>query len=334
MILENKKILFFSPKFFGYEKNIVKEMVKQGAEVDYFDERPNNDTLTKALIRINKKFLKKKIDQYYNLIIENVQNNQYDYVFFIVPESISRDKLIELKKHHSKAVFILYMWDSIKNKKNIIDILDQFDKLYTFDKKDQNIDNRFKFRPLFYVDEYSEISTEKKFKYDYTFIGTVHGDRYPFLSQIEKYAKENELNSYLYMYFPSKLLYLFRRIFSKEMKGAKYQKFQFDGLSFKKVIDIIKHSKIIIDIQHIKQSGLTIRTIEMLGAKRKLITTNNNVMEYDFYTPNNILIVNRENPILDFKDKDDFFYSDFMEIDEAIYNNYSVSGWLNEIING
>ena len=64
-----KKILFISAKFFGYEVEIKKKLESFGSEVDFYDERPKNDFMTKALIRVNRNLLAKKNSQYYNDII-------------------------------------------------------------------------------------------------------------------------------------------------------------------------------------------------------------------------------------------------------------------------
>ena len=64
----------------------------------------------------------------------------------------------------------------------------------------------------------------------------------------------------------------------------------------------------------------------MIGARRKLITTNSNIKEYDFYHPANIFIVDRECPVI----PDDFFKMDY-QVNSDIYYKYSLDGWLDEI---
>ena len=66
---------------------------------------------------------------------------------------------------------------------------------------------------------------------------------------------------------------------------------------------------------------------EMLGAKKKLITTNHNIKYYDFYDQQNILIIDRKKPVID----KDFIYSPYNDIDLHIYNKYSLQSWVNTI---
>ena len=66
-----------------------------------------------------------------------------------------------------------------------------------------------------------------------------------------------------------------------------------------------------------------IRTIECLGAKRKLVTTNSDIKNYDFYNENNILIYSE--PI----DLDSpFFKNEYEELPDEMYEKYSLKNWL------
>ncbi|MGL5902461.1 MAG: hypothetical protein ACRCZO_07195, partial [Cetobacterium sp.] len=176
-LFENKKILFFAPKFFNYEIEIKNKLEKMGATVHFYDERMNPTNLDKVIIRLKKDLLTSRINKYYSEIIEKTKDNEYDYVFFLSPETITIDLVKKLKEHKKKAKFIIYMYDSIKNKKNAREILDAFHSHFSFDKSDCEVDNRFKFMPLFYLDEYSNLSDKKvEIKNDISFIGTVHSD--------------------------------------------------------------------------------------------------------------------------------------------------------------
>ena len=94
-------------------------------------------------------------------------------------------------------------------------------------------------------------------------------------------------------------------------------------------MDIFENSKCILDAPQAGQSGLTIRSIECLGAKRKLITTNEDIKKYDFYNENNILVFNDNLEI-----NNNFFSSPFIEINEDIYTKYSLRKWLETILQG
>ena len=61
--------------------------------------------------------------------------------------------------------------------------------------------------------------------------------------------------------------------------------------------------------------------------RKKLITTNTDIVNYDFYNPNNIFVWTE-----DCKDiPDAFFETDYEELPEEIFKKYSLENWLNTI---
>lgn len=321
--LENKNILYISPKFFGYEKIIKEKLENLGAIVDYFDDRPSNDFLTKVFIRLKLKFfVNNKINKYYNEMFEFIKHKNYDYVFVVSPETFSFKELQIIKVLQPKAKTILYMWDSFENK-NSFNTIELFDEVFSFDNRDaQKYD--LSFLPLFYIEEYEKLET-KKYEFDITFIATAHSDRYKIAKKVNKFL--DNYKSYYYFYLPSEIMYYIRKYFVKNYEYGNIEDFSFKPLEHSKIFDYFSKSKVILDINHPNQYGLTIRTFECLGAKKKLITTNQNILEYDFYNPNNIMVIDRNNPIID----KNFFDSPYEELESGVYKKYSIENWLKTI---
>ena len=63
------------------------------------------------------------------------------------------------------------------------------------------------------------------------------------------------------------------------------------------------------------------------AAKKKLITTNEDVVNYDFYRPENIYVYKGKIDLGDI-----FFEEDYKEVDQEIYEKYSLRSWLKEIV--
>tara|TARA_R110002167_G_scaffold206691_14_gene410786 strand:- start:6502 stop:7506 length:1005 start_codon:yes stop_codon:yes gene_type:complete len=325
----NKKILLFSPQFFGYGHEIGNKLRDYGALVDYFDERPGNDFMTKAIIRVNKSLLSKKIDKYYNTIIKNLVHGKYDFVLFLNAEAISEKNLGLLRENQPNAKFILYMWDSLKNKKYTIDLLPHFDLKHTFDKED-SLDQSygFRFRPLFFLDAYKNIQSQPdQAKIDLLFVGTVHSDRYPLLMAIKEKCMALGKSVDYFMFFQSKKIYYAQKATNRVFRNTKISDFEFTPLKKEDLIRKIENCNIVLDIQHPSQKGLTMRTIEMVGARKKMITTNKEIMGYDFYNPNNIYYLDRDNPEVD----PAFFETPYIDLETDIYHKYSIDGWLEEL---
>jgi hypothetical protein len=76
------------------------------------------------------------------------------------------------------------------------------------------------------------------------------------------------------------------------------------------------------------QSGFTMRTIETLGAGKKLLTTNSEVADADFFKRGNISIIDRHRPIV----TSTFLESAYEPPGAGILRRYSLSGWLDEVL--
>lgn len=329
-MLKGKKVLLFAPHFFDYEKEIVQKLEEMGAEVTFYDERPGNSALVKACIRIDRRILAPLIDRYYCRILQETAAVKFDYVFVVNLEAMSPGIIKKFRKYQPQANFILYMWDSIENKRNTTEALSCFDHTFTFDSEDAAKISNLLLRPLFFTDAYDSSRWEPAphgDEIDLFFLGTMHSDRYGILQKIRQMANSHHLKVYYYKYFPSIFLYLFRKLTERQYAKATYREFSFRELPRHEIVPFLKRSRIIIDIQHPGQAGLTIRTIEMLGAQKKIITTNDHILEYDFYNPENILLVDREKLEI----PDEFFHTAYIPVDDRIRDKYSIGGWLAEI---
>lgn len=324
--LYNKKILFFSVQTFGLEVEIKSKLEDLGAHVVYFDERPFNNNFIKGIIRIKRNLVQNRIDDYYKKILKRTAKTKFDYLFVNRGEIVPAFFLEKFKNIHPNCRFVFYTWDSFTNNKHPISILKYFDRKFTFDPNDAS-EYKINFRPLFFLDEFRNIKTftSQKPKYNLLFLGTAHTDRYKISTEITTWCRQNGLTSFCYYYMHGRLVYLYKWLFDKSFKKFQYKKLSFKSLSLDSIIDLYKESDVILDINHIGQKGLTMRTFESLGSGKKLITTNDDIKNYCFYNPNNIFIINRNNVSID----KHFFESSYEDIDPFIYDKMSIEGWIN-----
>ena len=325
--LKGISILFFCPKYFGYELEIKRGLENMGAAVTSFDERPSNSFLSKVIIRTDRRFLTFKIKDYYQSILNRLikSKKHFDYVLFVNPESVTREILLVYRKQFASARFIMYMWDSFNNKKNHIDLLPLFDAKFTFDSNDAKKYD-LTLRPLFYINLYN--AQKRKDIFDLLFVGTAHSDRYIFVQKI-KSLLPNNLKFKTFFYLDGKLLYFGKRMAEKSFRLVPYYEITFKSLSHKENAALVHQSKAILDINHPRQTGLTMRTFETLGAQKKLITTNASILNYDFYDKNNVLIIDRENPIIE----NSFLEGNITPTSKEILFKYSIEGWIHTLFN-
>lgn len=318
-----KNILFIAPTFFDYYKDIKTQFEREGYNVVYFDDRPSKHFISKALIRLNKNSQKRKITKYVDTILNSVEHIKLDIVFIILGQSFSRDCIIRIKEAHPEAKYIYYSWDSVKNFPNILEFRDCFDKVYHFDNRDSK-EFGFELLPLYYSNKINE--QEPVFSFSAVFT-VKKGKLKKFLKIMELIPNDVKKNGFVYLYLQSRLVYFFYKLKYKEFRKSWLKDFRFKKLSKEEFYDIMAKSKVIIDVQMKSQSGLTMRTLEALHAKKKLITTNPNVMDYEFYSPKNICVINKNHNYL----PSDFFDAPF-DKKHGVTRNYSLKAFVQTIL--
>jgi hypothetical protein len=328
-IFTGKSILFVSPVFFGYEAAIKNKLIELGADVTYVDDRPSNNSFFKGIVRVYKKILDDTILKYYAQVTEDIADREFDIIFLLNPEAMPLSFLEMCKSRWQKAFFVMYMWDSVKNRKYTLDYVPLCDRVLTFDKGDA-AEHNFDFRPLFYLDLYSAIRQEATpINYDLCFMGTVHSDRYSIVKGVKEWCDANELRCYFYLYMQNKTFYYVNKL-TKKNGDPSIEEISFTKRSAAEIVDVVRSSRAVLDIQHFKQTGLTMRTLETLGAGKKLITTNPDVREYDFYDRGRVMTIDRSNPAAALNLE--FFREEDSKVSDAVIDSYSIGSWLKEIL--
>lgn len=321
---KDHKILLIIPQYYGYEKIIEKTANELGIGTTVILENLPNISYFYRFVNVYLKSVKDKMfDKYYFNKLSKLNLLNYDSVLVIRGETISNNVLQYMRLKNKRMKFILYQWDSVKNNPNALKIAEKFDNIYTFDMYDSKELN-WKYRPLFYSMKKSD---NTKCDYDLAMISAIHSER----NKVYKILKEKycQYNGFYYLYTP-KLLYLKKKYFNKssEYYSLDYKDVYFKSLSISDTNDIYNKSKVIMDYVHPDQAGFTMRTIESIGAKCKLITNNKNVAKADFYNPNNIFIYDIDN----FEILPSFFCTEYQDLSQSLYDKYSIKEWLKELL--
>lgn len=322
------RILLIAPLFFNYYKEMIKELESIGFEVDYICDAPSNSNISKAIGRINKNLIKLPTQKYFNnIVLPKISGVSYDKVLVVggMTFAFTPDMIAKIKEMNSSAVFSLYQWDSEQNLPYSTGIHRYFDRVFSFDLNDCERDSMYTFLPLFYTRIYEEIGSEKAddYTYDCSYVGTAHPQKFKDINSMSAFLADKMKSQFIYHYMPSKLKYVYHKLLAPEFKNASLSDFSFEKIDSTEMMRIFNESKCILDAPQAGQTGLTIRTIECLGAKRKLITTNKDIVKYDFYDENNILVFDNG---LDLNSK--FFTTGYKDLDESIYKKYSLREWL------
>lgn len=319
------KVLLISPEFFNYQIIFKRGIEELGFSCDWYSDRPSSQFLTKAALRLTPFIVKNKTDKYLVELLNKTKNIDYKYIMVVMGEALNDSFISALRERYSQAKFIYVFWDAIANFNMGLKFVHYFDRVYTTDRKDAE-KYGFNFIPLFYNDYID--TTPKKLKYDYSFIGTIKKGKNRKLNLlIEEMQKEYD-RAFIYKYLQGKSVWLYYKIrYSEEFKKEGINKFHYEKLDSHQTIDIVKSSRFVLDVPMNDQTALTERCFNALYLKRKLITTNEDIANYDFYDSTNIFIY-KEGEIINFDSP--FFQTAFKPMKN--FEKYSLNHWLKTLL--
>lgn len=286
----NKTVLFICPEFFDYKTLITAELNKRFDRVISFPDRPICTSVSKALFKYNVPIYSSQMSMRYGRSIFDAISDDLPSItdVIIIKGTCITSSFIDLLRQSNDSLKITsYSWDSIDNIKTFPSLARKSDLVFTFDLKD-SIDYHFDYLPLFYSarDSITQHSTPE---YDYTFIGSYHGDRVLVLSRFLQH--KTQVRTYIKIYFQSRLQYLFYYILDPALRACPKEWITFESIPRNTLETITAASRNIIDIHHQKQTGLTMRTWETLQKNLHLITTNPTVLLHS--SSENVTVIER-----------------------------------------
>ena len=245
-----KRILMFCPSFFGYDKKMAEALRNQGYEVDLYDERVSNHFLAKTCIRYDLKPFHPVSDRYVSRIITENTGKQYDFIFVVKGEGLTRKGLSMLRNAYPQAQLILYLWDSLDNIADGVGKLPLYDKVATFDPEDAR-QYSLHFRPLFYHKDFSQQAVPEDFDYDVAFIGTAHSSRPRIVKTLTAQCKQRGRKFYSYLFTPHYLVYFYNKLLNREYRNVKWSDLRTEPLPTQTVRKIYDTSRCVLDVEHL-----------------------------------------------------------------------------------
>lgn len=205
----------------------------------------------------------------------------------------------------AKTSLHLWLWNSIvKNESYFLTLKDEIEAIgftiHTFDKKDAE---KFKFqyhKQFFPIRVYQEIPTSNNYWSDFYFLGAEKG-RTRILHEVS-----NALSGFCLD---------FRIIYNDS-----------EYITYDENINNVIHTRCIVDIVQANQSDLTLRPLEAMTFRKKLLTNNHNILNADFYNRNNIFVIGHD----DWASIGDFLNRPYEELDNQILRSYDVLTWIND----
>ncbi|QEE51343.1 hypothetical protein FUA48_17745 [Flavobacterium alkalisoli] len=313
------KICLISFDHWEYDKHIVRALKDKNIEAYHINtgkfkyKYPTPfHKITNFLSKVVFKRNIKKIKQQQYILKELNKLGTQDKILVINPELIPVAIHKKIKSYTKE--YIAYLYDSSK-RYPIDHLLDNiFDKILSFDSDDVA---QYGFSPIsnyIYMDK-KPLQQPNEVTYGAFMILSVD-ERLQTLNAIANRLDTININ------------YNFMLVGKHKPTGLNTNiSYQRDIIKLDRLDEYMSNAKVFIDIVRVNQTGLSFRVFDALCYQKKLITTNKTIKDYDFYNPNNILIVDADNPIIEAS----FFETPYEPLDENIYYKYTIDNWVNTV---
>jgi hypothetical protein len=319
-------VLLVSPLTFSYHISIISTLQTMGYEVTWWDERASSAVWYKIALRLLPNITKLWSERHFLAKLHQLTPTSITHILVVKGEGLSKRVACKIRDFFPNASMGLYLWDGVKNVNGAMRISAIFDSVSTFDPVDSK-NFGWVNRPLFWRHDSMLSGNNASLKFDWSFIGTVHSDRHRVISKLRQSGSPDSKN-FVFCYFQSRSMLLGRMIFDPTLWSAPSGTLSTKPMSVSDVAQILKCSKAVIDVEHPRQHGLTMRTIETLIAGKKLVTTNNNIIENDLYHPSRVHVIDRFNPVI----PQYFLDLPFLPIPESLKEKYSCGQWAHELL--
>ena len=338
-----KKILLVASPYMGLYNDIQKGLEDLGFSVELILQKsfPNNPycVLHKkpSVVRIRK--FQEILLAYWKELLDSRSGEELFFDFLLVINGVSiHPYLFEKLKSVNKNIQIYnYIYDRIKGVYQIDHNFKYFDKIYTFDR--ENVEEyNLNLLPIYWVPVTGKLDEEL----DVFAFGGIDPIRIDVFKRIKRLVDSTNYNCFIKVYHPkvtNSLIYNIRRIGKYVLQGRKSPSFTElrsdlftnEAMPTDVFRKYINSSNVIIDTNHPYQDGLTARFMWALGLGKKIITNNKNIVKYDFYSKEQMLI-------MDDSTTDDSILS-FIDTESAISSNIRTSidkcridNWLKTIL--
>lgn len=314
-------ILLIAPVFYGYDEEIVKVLQKYYDCVYFCNEVPfSNQTRYKYIVKVFG-FLKPLFwKRYAKRILDIINNKSITKILLIRGEEIPEFLFKEIYRTNPSIDITNYQWDSFRNNANAELICKYAAHNFTFDREDAERNKRYEYLPLFYSWK-NVINYNREIKNDVLFFGSYSEERFNEVKNLITILESQGITYKILLYIP--FLSFLTRVFTGcripyryiTLKTIKKDRYQL----------MAESCRCLFDLPSPLQKGATMRTIEALSLKKKLITTNRNLALDDFYSEDNILFW----PITDYSLLKSFIYTEY---NESHYSTLmSIESWLEKM---
>lgn len=297
-LTEKEKILYDNTLVLHFDSNIFLYKYIKKSNIRTIFKKSNNKIYI-FLLKIFNKYLIPGYSIFFANWKNELKNNIRNVVIFDTGYRTSVLKYI--KRKCKKCRVIVFCWNILNENSDILKDRKDIDVIYSFDPKDVKRYN-LKFNNSFYTEDINLPTSQ--LKNDLFFLGQNKGRE----KRIEEFKKICEEQDIKYDFI--------------------IPKNRSEFVDYDTYLKLLNESKAILDLTQDGQSGLTVRVMECLFLKKKLITDNVLVKKYNFYDKSNIFVIGSDN----MENLKKFIDEPYREISNDILEEYDYKKWCIRMI--
>lgn len=293
----NKKISSFA-KYIEKDGEIVEPLMANDSAFLLILEK----ILAKKNLKIARKYNKKVID--------------FEGIIIIFDANATYDKLLYLSNYSKAKKKILLIWNPIESiKMDVEDIKKLGFDVWSYSEEQCN---KYLVKQIdyFYCESmYTEALKDNKIEYDVIFVGK-DKNRKRYIQNLRSKKYFCDLNWNLYLTATHFWEILFHPFYKKSVSYSKVQVMQ-------------NKSKAILEIVPSDTVDITMRTVDSIILKKKLITNSTKIISKEYYDPNNVFIIGKDNEETIF----DFLNSGYNDVSLEMIKQHKLSVWKEKLLN-
>jgi glycosyltransferase involved in cell wall biosynthesis len=317
------KICLISFDHWQYDAHIVDALRAKGVDAYHINigQYKHPSKLSRLKNTLCKVFLGKnpKIALRQKFILDQLDKIGFqDQIMVINPELIDREYHLKIKKCTKR--YIAYLYDSLERHPIGSLIEGVFDDIYSFDKSDIKTNNFKEVSNYIYLQHPKEQLLTPRF--DVCYLASFDGR----ISAMNRIAHELDRLKKSYQFvIVGKKTWLKKVVKLGNINSSIH--YQIKRIKHEEIPNYYSDAAVVLDLVRCNQSGLSFRVFEAMALEKKLITDNQNIKCYDFYNPNNILVLNAEyNNITR-----EFLETPYNKIPKVIYHQYTLDSWVTNV---
>lgn len=322
------RICLISFDFWHYDEHIVYKLKEKGIDafhinIGAFTHKNFGEKIANAFSKI---FLGRNLkhEKRQRFVEESLGKfGHQDQILVLNPDIFDAETLQFIKQKTDRL--ITYLYDNLE-RFPVQDKLHFFDKIFSFDDKDVE---EFGFEKLTNYNYLEPPTNEKqKPKLDLFYITSFDKTRNKIIAPLAKKLDELSVRFEIFVVGKKSWKPILKYFFMPHLKNVSV-KFRRKIIPTAIINDYYKNSKVILDLMREGQFGLSFRVFEAMALEKKIITNNQTIKDYDFYNPNNILILDNNFNNLN----KDFFEKPYQKLPEEIYDFYTLDKWVERVFN-